>query len=118
MALRPFFRNLNFVNVVSDLASRFIFFLIVHCREILRLKNIFNPNENGKIDSTYLNLINQFFVAVSFSKVKNIPKLLDTDDMVAMQRPEPRSVQTYIQWIWSVYGPTSGYGPTPKEVQN
>lgn len=52
------------------------------------------------------------------SNVKNIPKLLDTDDMVAMQRPEPRSVQTYIQWIWSVYGPTSGYGPTPKEVQN
>lgn len=50
-------------------------------------------------------------------KVKNIPMLLDTDDMVAMTRPEPRSVQTYIQWIWSVYGPTSGYGPTPKEVQ-
>jgi len=50
-------------------------------------------------------------------KVKKIPKLLDTDDMVAMARPEPRSVQTYIQWIWSVYGPTSGYGPTPQEVQ-
>ena len=50
-------------------------------------------------------------------KVKNIPVLLDTDDMVMMKKPEPRSVQTYIQWIWSVYGPTSGYGPTPQEVQ-
>lgn len=53
-----------------------------------------------------------------FRKVKNIPILLDTEDMVRMPKPEPRSVQTYIQWIWSVYGPTSGYGPTPKEVQS
>lgn len=52
-----------------------------------------------------------------FRKVKNIPILLDTEDMVVMKKPEPRSVQTYIQWIWSVYGPTSGYGPTPQEVQ-
>ncbi|XP_057307198.1 smoothelin-like protein 1 isoform X5 [Hydractinia symbiolongicarpus] len=51
-------------------------------------------------------------------KVKNIPILLDTEDMVMLAKPEPRSVQTYIQWIWSVYGPTSGYGPTPKEVQS
>jgi len=51
-------------------------------------------------------------------KVKDIPILLDTEDMVRMARPEPRSVQCYIQWIWSVYGPTSGYGPTPQEVQN
>ena len=38
--------------------------------------------------------------------------------MVRMKKPEPRSVQTYIQWVWSVYGPTSGYGPTPQEVQS
>ncbi|XP_065675564.1 bromodomain-containing protein DDB_G0270170 isoform X2 [Hydra vulgaris] len=50
-------------------------------------------------------------------KVKNIPILLDTEDMVRMDKPEPRSVQCYVQWIWSVYGPTSGYGPTPGEVQ-
>lgn len=50
-------------------------------------------------------------------KCKNIPILLDTEDMIVMLKPEPRSVQTYIQWIWSVYGPTSGYGPTPQEVQ-
>ena len=51
------------------------------------------------------------------SEVKNIPKLLDVEDMVNMKNPEPRSVQCYVQWIWSVYGPTSGYGPSMEEIK-
>lgn len=51
-------------------------------------------------------------------KVRKIPLLLDTNDLVRMKKPEPRSVQTYIQWIWSVYGPESGYGPSQEEIQN
>ncbi|XP_065071307.1 smoothelin-like protein 1 [Rhopilema esculentum] len=50
-------------------------------------------------------------------EVKNIPKLLDVEDMVNMKNPEPRSVQCYVQWIWSVYGPTSGYGPSMEEIK-
>ena len=37
--------------------------------------------------------------------------------LLCATRPGPRSVQTYIQWIWSVYRPTLGYGLTPKEVK-
>ena len=43
--------------------------------------------------------------------------LLDVEDMVRMEKPEPRSVQCYIQWIWSIYGPISGYGPTMEEIR-
>lgn len=50
-------------------------------------------------------------------EVKNIPKLLDVEDMVRMAKPEPRSVQCYVQWIWSVYGPISGYGPSMEEIK-
>ena len=52
------------------------------------------------------------------NKVRNIPLLLDTNDMVRMKRPEPRSVQCYVQWVWSVYGAESGFGPTPEDVRN
>ena len=49
--------------------------------------------------------------------MKKIPKLLDVEDMVRMEKPEPRSVQCYVQWIWSVYGPTSGHGPNQEEIK-
>merc|ERR1719242_894265 len=40
-------------------------------------------------------------------RCKKIPLLLDTADLVRMKKPEPRSVQTYVQWVWSAYGPES-----------
>ena len=50
-------------------------------------------------------------------KCKQIPLLLETDDMVRMKRPEPRSVQTYLMWVWRAYGPQSGMWD-PEEIQN
>lgn len=79
----------------------------------------FNPDEFDFSELKPENKRYNFDLAFNTgAKVKNIPILLDTEDMVRMKKPEPRSVQCYIQWIWSVYGPTSGYGPTPAEVQN
>jgi len=78
----------------------------------------FNPEEFDYSELKAENKRHNFDLAFETGlKCKNIPILLDTEDMVRMAKPEPRSVQCYIQWVWSVYGPTSGYGPTPKEVQ-
>ena len=34
-----------------------------------------------------------------------IPALLDVEDMVRLKKPEPRSVQCYVQMIFSKYRP-------------
>lgn len=82
------------------------------------LMHKFNPDEFDYNELDPENKRHNFDLAFKTGeKCKNIPILLDTEDMVRMKKPEPRSVQTYIQWVWSVYGPTSGYGPTPQEVQ-
>jgi len=78
----------------------------------------FNPDEFDFNELKPENKRHNFDLAFNTGlKCKDIPILLDTEDMVRMKKPEPRSVQTYIQWIWSVYGPTSGYGPTHAEIQ-
>lgn len=79
----------------------------------------FNPDEFDFTLLTPENRRHNFDLAFETGqKVKKIPLLLDTNDLLRMKRPEPRSIQTYVQWIWSVYGPDSGYGPTPEEIQN
>lgn len=79
----------------------------------------FNPDEFDFNELSPENRRHNFDLAFNTGqKVKKIPLLLDTNDLIRMKRPEPRSIQTYVQWIWSVYGPDSGYGPTPEEIQN
>ena len=34
-----------------------------------------------------------------------VPALLDVEDMVRLKKPEPRSVQCYVQMIFSKYRP-------------
>lgn len=50
--------------------------------------------------------------------MRKIPILLDAEEMARIRKPEPRRVQTYVQMVWSAYGPTSGYGPTPQEIRD
>ena len=56
------------------------------------------------IVANYL-VINCFFVCVSFFSSVGIPALLDVEDMVRLKKPEPRSVQCYVQMIFSKYRP-------------
>ena len=51
-----------------------------------------------------VNLVVNSFVVVLFSSV-GIPALLDVEDMVRLSKPEPRSVQCYVQMIFSKYRP-------------
>ena len=50
-------------------------------------------------------VINCFCVRVSFFSSVGIPALLDVEDMVRLKKPEPRSVQCYVQMIFSKYRP-------------
>eukprot|EP00794_Sanderia_malayensis_P005434 gene5434-6113_t len=78
----------------------------------------FNPDTFDFKELDSVNRERNFKLAFDTAfEVKKIPKLLDVEDMVRMAKPEPRSVQCYVQWIWSVYGPTSGYGPSQEEIK-
>lgn len=38
-------------------------------------------------------------------RAAGVPALLDVEDMVRLKKPEPRSVQCYVQMIFSKYRP-------------
>merc|ERR1712179_267082 len=79
----------------------------------------FNPDEFDFNELKPENKRHNFDLAFNTGqKCKKIPLLLDTNDLCRMKKPEPRSVQTYVQWIWSVYGKESGYGPSDEEIRN
>lgn len=52
---------------------------------------------------TYFNLI--IFIFHLVYRSVGIPALLDVEDMVRLKKPEPRSVQCYVQMIFSKYRP-------------
>ena len=79
----------------------------------------FNPDEFDFNELSAENRRANFDLAFEVGqRCKKIPLLLDTNDLVRMKKPEPRSVQTYVQWVWSAYGPESGYGPSMEEIKN
>lgn len=44
-------------------------------------------------------------IVVCVFRSVGIPALLDVEDMVRLKKPEPRSVQCYVQMIFSKYRP-------------
>ena len=44
-------------------------------------------------------------ICICVSRSVGVPALLDVEDMVRLKKPEPRSVQCYVQMIFSKYRP-------------
>lgn len=65
----------------------------------------FNPD---KFDYNSLSAENReynFQLAFDTGTSVGIPALLDVEDMIRLKKPEPRSVQCYVQMIFSKYRP-------------
>ena len=46
-----------------------------------------------------------FSIVSYYFRSVGIPALLDVEDMIRLKKPEPRSVQCYVQMIFSKYRP-------------
>lgn len=62
---------------------------------------------DGKLSKNEITVAEYVMVTICicvFSSV-GVPALLDVEDMVRLKKPEPRSVQCYVQMIFSKYRP-------------
>ncbi|XP_031556046.1 smoothelin-like protein 1 isoform X2 [Actinia tenebrosa] len=88
--------GVNITNFSGSFANGLAFCALIHK---------FNPD---KFDFNSLNAEdrwNNFQLAFDTASSVGIPALLDVEDMFRLKKPEPRSVQCYVQMIFSKYRP-------------
>lgn len=90
------YEGVNITNFSGSFSSGLAFCALIHK---------FNPD---KFDYNLLSAENRehnFKLAFETGISVGIPALLDVEDMVRLKKPEPRSVQCYVQMIFSKYRP-------------
>ncbi|XP_048585442.1 smoothelin-like protein 1 isoform X2 [Nematostella vectensis] len=90
------YKGVNITNFSGSFANGLAFCALIHK---------FNPD---KFDFDSLDPENRhynFKLAFETGESVGVPALLDVEDMFRMKKPEPRSVQCYVQMIFSKYRP-------------
>ncbi|XP_068709687.1 smoothelin-like protein 1 [Montipora foliosa] len=90
------YEGVNITNFSGSFSNGLAFCALIHK---------FNPD---KFDYTSLSAENReynFQLAFDTGESVGIPALLDVEDMIRLKKPEPRSVQCYVQMIFSKYRP-------------
>lgn len=90
------YEGVNITNFSGSFSNGLAFCALIHK---------FNPDKFDYKTLSAENREHNFKLAFETGTSVGIPALLDVEDMVRLKKPEPRSVQCYVQMIFSKYRP-------------